>query len=318
MYSNLELAVVVLLIILLVFYLHKGKNGNENENRIRNVNGNENESKNVNGNGNKNFKNQNKVRCIINDKLYNSNFQGSENNIIKNKTRDNFVGFFNKEEYPTIDIKIDGIKYNVLKDDNAEEAANILHKLNLDTMRVIKYMNEKYKWNPNNKSINVNLENNGNNFIQDILLRLNRDYNPNNLYEHIPNINNEFTAYTDNKGLKVAICLRNYERFHDYNTVLFVMLHEVSHIANKSYDHDKKFWHIFAQILNDANEAGIYNIIDYKNNPMEYCNYNTDVIKIKNNKNSSNMNPSIETFSKFNIDITYNPLLDDSFNSIIF
>jgi predicted metal-dependent hydrolase len=57
----------------------------------------------------------------------------------------------------------------------------------------------------------------------------------------------------------------------DINTLTFVALHELSHIMTESIGHKQEFWQNFKYLLENAKEAGIYDPIDYKNNPKEYC-----------------------------------------------
>ena len=53
----------------------------------------------------------------------------------------------------------------------------------------------------------------------------------------------------------------------DENTLTFVALHEISHIATESIGHKKEFWENFKFILKNAVSLGIYEPKDYKKNP---------------------------------------------------
>ncbi len=57
----------------------------------------------------------------------------------------------------------------------------------------------------------------------------------------------------------------------DLNTLTFVALHELSHIMTKSVGHKQEFWQNFKFVLENAKEAGIYDPVDYKKKPAEYC-----------------------------------------------
>jgi predicted metal-dependent hydrolase len=50
-----------------------------------------------------------------------------------------------------------------------------------------------------------------------------------------------------------------------------VALHELSHIMTTSIGHKQEFWQNFKFVLENAKEANIYQPIDYKKNPKEYC-----------------------------------------------
>jgi hypothetical protein len=81
--------------------------------------------------------------------------------------------------------------------------------------------------------------------------RLIRGYNPKKIYETLPT--SEFTAYSENKGEKLAFCLdtekNSQGRLIDLNTLMYVALHEVSHIATKSIGHMMNFGKISNLLL---------------------------------------------------------------------
>jgi predicted metal-dependent hydrolase len=79
----------------------------------------------------------------------------------------------------------------------------------------------------------------------------------------------------ENKGDKIAFCLNkrneNNNKLIDINTLTFVALHELSHIMTESIGHKQDFWQNFKFLLTNAKEAGIYEPVDYKKNPKQYC-----------------------------------------------
>jgi predicted metal-dependent hydrolase len=85
----------------------------------------------------------------------------------------------------------------------------------------------------------------------------------------------EYTAYSENKGKKLAFCLNkekhNNNHLIDENTLMFVALHELSHIATESIGHNKEFWDNFKFLLKEAQDAGLYNMVDYSKENTEYC-----------------------------------------------
>lgn len=88
------------------------------------------------------------------------------------------------------------------------------------------------------------------------------------------------TSYTINKGERMYLCVRNFHdhrEFIDSNTIMFVLLHEISHIGTyESWGHGERFWQVFKFILQEASKMGIYTPIDYKANPIVYCGMNVD------------------------------------------
>jgi hypothetical protein len=85
----------------------------------------------------------------------------------------------------------------------------------------------------------------------------------------------EMTAYSENKGEKLAFCLNKTKNDNtqliDLNTLTFVAFHELSHIMTKSIGHKQDFWNNFKFLLENAKSAGIYQPVDYKKNPEAYC-----------------------------------------------
>ena len=57
----------------------------------------------------------------------------------------------------------------------------------------------------------------------------------------------------------------------DEHTLMFVSIHELSHIMTKSIGHKQEFWDNFKFLLENAKDAGIHNPEDYKRAPKKYC-----------------------------------------------
>jgi hypothetical protein len=81
------------------------------------------------------------------------------------------------------------------------------------------------------------------------------------------------SSYTVNKGELIALCIRNKEDkdFHDWNTLLFVLIHELGHVASITTGHNEEFLRNFRWLLERANEAGLYTPVDYTKSPITYC-----------------------------------------------
>lgn len=81
-------------------------------------------------------------------------------------------------------------------------------------------------------------------------------------------------AYTVNKGDELRICIRDPDKdkmFEDENTSMFVLLHEMAHLASKSWGHGKEFRDNFAKLVKAAVEMGIYNYQDFRTDSEDYC-----------------------------------------------
>ena len=73
---------------------------------------------------------------------------------------------------------------------------------------------------------------------------------------------------------KLAFCLeteKNSDNLIDINTLTFVALHELAHIASTSVGHNDEFWNNFKFLLERAEIIGIYQPVDYKKKPKKYC-----------------------------------------------
>jgi hypothetical protein len=76
-------------------------------------------------------------------------------------------------------------------------------------------------------------------------------------------------SYTINKKY-VYICLKDDNgKYYDTNTLVYVTLHEISHVFCNSIDHTDEFSFIFDTLLNKASSIGIYD--PHKEIPKHYC-----------------------------------------------
>ena len=147
----------------------------------------------------------------------------------------------------------DGNKYCVRDKENLEKSADMLADMTIKLRRLVKHMAQKY---PDEERVK----------------RLVKGFNPKKIMETLPT--SEYTAYSENKGEKLAFCLtkkKNEGNMIEPNTLTFVSIHEVAHIMTKSVGHNKEFWDNFKFLLENAKEIGIYSPVDYAKNPTEYC-----------------------------------------------
>ena len=82
------------------------------------------------------------------------------------------------------------------------------------------------------------------------------------------------SSYTLNKGELMAFCVRSKENpndMHDYQTMLFVVIHELAHVASVSRGHGAEFVSTFKWLLQQADESGMYSPVDYSKTPITYC-----------------------------------------------
>ena len=152
---------------------------------------------------------------------------------------------------------VDGNKYCVREREKLQDAADMLARITVKCKELVKYMGEKHPDKDNVK-------------------RLVEGYDPKSVMETLPT--SEYTAYSENKGEKIAFCLNKTRQGEnnmiDEHTLMFVALHELSHVATKSIGHKNEFWDNFKFLLENAKDAGIHIPADYKLSPKEYCGMN--------------------------------------------
>jgi hypothetical protein len=84
----------------------------------------------------------------------------------------------------------------------------------------------------------------------------------------------EYTSYSVNKGEQLVFCVRSRKThdLHDINLMMYVTLHELSHIACPIYDnHGPLFKRIFIFLTEQAINLNLYTKLDFSQNPTEYC-----------------------------------------------
>lgn len=112
---------------------------------------------------------------------------------------------------------------------------------------------------------------------KDNVKRLVDGFNPKKIYEILPT--SEYTAYSENKGEKIAFCVETEKEngkgyLVDINTMTYVALHELAHVMTVSIGHTEEFWNNYKFLLEVAASMNIYQPIDYKKKPVRYCGIN--------------------------------------------
>lgn len=156
-------------------------------------------------------------------------------------------------EFLTVRSKEDNREYLVQKADDQQEAADMLAKIRVALVKLQKHIVQNY---PQDERA----------------IQLNELFDPDNMVE--AEFDSEGTSYTINKGEKVVICLRARDgtnRIEDYNVLLFVAIHEFSHILTDSVGHTGEFWDNFAWVLREAIKSGVWKYQDFSANPVSYC-----------------------------------------------
>mgnify|MGYP005626536997 FL=1 len=148
---------------------------------------------------------------------------------------------------------VDGNKYCVRERAKLELVADLLARVTNNMKSLVAHMKEKY---PNRENVK----------------RLVGNFNPKKIYETLPT--SSYTAYSENKGEKLAFCTtttKQGNKLIDENTLTFVAIHELSHLATKSVGHTDEFWSNFKFLLKEAKKIDVYKPVDYKTKPQPYC-----------------------------------------------
>ena len=148
---------------------------------------------------------------------------------------------------------VDGNTYCVRERAKLQLTADLLARITGKLKNLVKYIGEKF---PNRENVK----------------RLIQNFNPKNVSEILPT--SSFTAYSENKGEKLAFCTTKTKEGNnliDENTLTFVGIHELGHIMTKSVGHNNEFWQNFRFLLKNAIDIGLYKAIDYKEDPVNYC-----------------------------------------------
>lgn len=150
---------------------------------------------------------------------------------------------------------VDGNRYCVRDRDKVDVAADHLARATRNMNSLVKHCHQKYS-------------------DRDNIKRLYEGYNPQKIYEILPT--SQYTAYSENKGEKLAFCIETEKEngrgeLIDMNTLTYVAIHELSHIATASVGHNDEFWANFKFLLQEAEKIGIYDPVDYKKKPTRYC-----------------------------------------------
>ena len=162
----------------------------------------------------------------------------------------------------SVKSSIDGKFYSVrasLPENTKKEIANRLALINKNIKILIDYIerngDKKYK-----KNIDL----------------LKSRYHENSITE---NIDLEDTTFTVNKGESIEFCIttrNSKEEVYDINKLMFVTIHELSHIGSESYNHTREFTDFFIFLLKSAIACKVYKYQNYYKDPEEYCGITID------------------------------------------
>ena len=189
----------------------------------------------------------------------------------KGKKKRVFVydGFTNK----LVSIQVGGTSYRVQEDlENPHSAAELMDRLSKMASNIIHHVKHTYIVDPKGiKKIRPE-------FVQRVrtgIRNLEKNFKPKNLIENLPDHFDKDTSYVVDKGEVFAICLRDVHNNNsltiDMNEMVFVLVHEMSHLFTTSYGHEFEFWANFRFLLNEVVNMGLHVPVNYKMQKKPYC-----------------------------------------------
>lgn len=158
---------------------------------------------------------------------------------------------YKSNEVKYIESKLNSQKYVVLNKYDSNNAADLLAEISIRLKKLQNYLNINHK----NKLSN-NIDNR---------------FNSNNISEGSPDT--KYTSYTVNKGEKMVFCIRDKKtkKLHDINLMMYVSIHELSHVSCDTIGHGEEFTKNFKFLLEVAEKLKIYNPIPFGTKSIEYC-----------------------------------------------
>ena len=151
-----------------------------------------------------------------------------------------------------------GTKYLIHKDDLRKEKADLLATIVTNLYKLKDHMVKNKK---TFKGFEKYIEQLDENFSESKTI----------IYETDPN--SDLTSYSVNKGEELSFCLKSKKtgKLHDINLLMYVAIHEIAHVACPEVGHGLLFKKIFRKLTKEAINIGLYNKVEYSQNPVEYC-----------------------------------------------
>ena len=178
-----------------------------------------------------------------------------------------YTSFFVYSETRYKKSNVDNQVYMIRRGNNKteeflQESADTLGEINLRMLKLITYLDQTYKDDI---------------YKYYFIKKLKENYSPKMISEAA--IDPRYTTYTIDKK-EMHLCLRtrdSKEKTYDINLLIFVQIHEMSHLCNYTRSgepiqgHGSEFRMIFKFLVEEAIKIGIYNYEDYSKNPKEFC-----------------------------------------------
>lgn len=160
-----------------------------------------------------------------------------------------YITYYNSR-LQSVKSSVDNRTYTVQTKEDAQDAANLIATIRKKLILLVNHLIKAYPADERTERVADN-------------------FNPDKLKEGIDNP--DYTSYSINKGEQIVLCLRNKDKLMDINTMMFVVLHELAHVASVSVGHTNEFWNNFRWLLEESINIGIYQKQEFEKKPVEYC-----------------------------------------------
>ena len=167
-------------------------------------------------------------------------------------------GYINFGKTSLVFTKDSSDTFHLVRDlPDKKEAANMISEIKRRLKLLIQYCIQNF---PENSSVGT----------------LKQRFNDNNVQE--TDLSDSGTSYSIDKGREINLCLRDKKttRLHQINILMFVSIHELSHLMSTSYGHNNEFGDNFVFLLKQAVKIGIYQNEDYSKNNQTFCGMKVD------------------------------------------
>lgn len=138
----------------------------------------------------------------------------------------------------------------------SKQSADLLAQINLKVIGFLRALKNEYA----GKNIQP---------LSKITEQMLKYYNQDNLKQTTEH--KDSTSFTINKGSVLGMCISNGNKFIDQNVLMYVIIHELTHIGIQDVDHTPYFWSMFQLLLDFAIKNNIYEYTDYSKNPVNFC-----------------------------------------------
>ena len=164
--------------------------------------------------------------------------------------------YYVSDKLTYVKSNIDEKEYFVRVSNDKQQASNVLGTIRKNMLLLVDHLNKNIKEFPQDTQ-----------YIKDLTSRI-KDVE----IMETPS-DDKYTSYTINKGEKMVFCIRSkiFDEIHDMNTIMYVVIHEMAHVACPEYGHTPLFKKIFQFLLKESSKIHIYNIVDYRTSPVNYC-----------------------------------------------